>query len=89
MNLFHKGPFIMRNEHQVSYRLPQARYQVNLWFYERSVICDVLDTTTFNTMQTMNIHKDRCPTWKDIVWGFEELAAKKYALDVMQRRRSC
>jgi hypothetical protein len=76
----------MRNEHQVSYVLPDGIHQVNMWFYERSVILDVMERLSCRTKQTINIHKDRCPTWRDVVWAFEELAAKKYKDDRIRRK---
>lgn len=87
MNLFHKGQFIIRNEHQVSYMLPDGKHQVNMWFYERSVILDVMERLSCRNKQTMNVHKERCPTWENIVWGFEELAHKKYSKDMFQLPR--
>jgi len=67
--------------------LPDKQHMVDIYVYSQMVRCAVLRKKDYHTMQEITVRFDKCPTWTDIVWGFTELAQKKYAADVFERAR--
>lgn len=78
MRTYHKGVFVRNNANGFEYRLPDEHHNVSVYNYSNSVVCYVINTIDLKYKEEIRIDKNRCPTWEDIVWGFEELANKKY-----------
>lgn len=87
MRTFHKGPFIKDDEHGFEYYLPDNEHILRVWNHRSGVSMYIIHKVSLQTKQDMRVDKQKCPTWEDIVWGFEELALKKYPRNIMRRGR--
>lgn len=87
MRTFHRGDFIRNNQHGFGYTLPDGEHSVSVHNYTHGVSLYVIEVKTLNYKQELRVDKRNCPTWEDIVWGFEELALKKYPRNIMRRGR--
>lgn len=87
MRTLHKGPFIRNDEHGFEYYLADGEHILRVYNSRMSVSMYIQHRVSLFYKQELRVQKERCSTWADIVWGFEELAAKKYPRNIMRRGR--
>lgn len=87
MKTLHKGHFIRNNANGFEYMLPDGEHMLSVHNYQFGVSLYVIDQFSLKYKQELRVDKRKCPTWEDIVWGFEELAQKKYPRNIMRRGR--
>lgn len=85
MRTLHKGHFIRNNQYGFEYMLPDGEHMVSVHNYTHGVSLYVIHHYTLKYRQELRLDKRKCPTWEDIVWGFEELAQKNYPHNIMKR----
>lgn len=85
MSLFIRE-YIIRSASEERWRLPNPRYVVTIYYYERRVFCYVHDEQTGRERETFTIDKVKCPTnWQYLANEFGELAIKRYPREIKSR----